>query len=372
MQVALYQLDGAQLGLGRVFDVEINGAQTLVDEAVGSPCPVLVFPNHDDWGYARVVLDEAAVEVIESRIQQLNDPLARSMMIRALYDMTRSGRLPIRDYVILALRESQIETDIRVLAQLIQSIAASIDLLYRLQPDSETALTEVLSTLAESSWEHATSENDPDRARLWFELLLEASAGSVAQDRLRTLLNETVTMPAVQLSKDLRWNVVIALSTFGVPDTEQLINAERERDPSDQGQKLAIAADAARPQAAIKDYWLKELINPESNLGLARQRYAIGSLFPGNQTGLQDDQLHRILKSLPMLSGRDPYFLSSYVDGLLRPICKSESVAAIASALETGGLDSTTELFLREAQQADTECLDLRVNMAQQSTYRNQ
>ena len=364
VQVALYQLIEDRLTLGDTFDVNIDGKQTSVSEATGAPCPVLIFPNHDDWAYAGVILNEQDIDVIKGRIQQFVDPLARSMMIRALYDVSGTGSLSIDDYVKLALKESQTEPNIRVLAQLIQSISASVDLLYRLRPESGDALTEVLTILAESSWNQVTGESDPDRARLWFGMLLEVSESSAAQDRLRSLLNESVTLPGVQLSEDLRWSVIIALSSQGASDSERLINDERERDPSDLGQKLAIAADAARPQSSIKDHWLKELINPDSDLGLARQRYAMGSLFPANQTGLQQQQLDRILQSLTLLSDRDPYFLSSYVTDLLRPICTSESVAAMATALEDSKLNSTIDLFLREAHQADTECLDLRMSLS--------
>jgi aminopeptidase N len=367
LQVALYQLHEDRLSLGQTFDVQIESAKTAVDGAIGSPCPAMVFPNHDDWAYARVVLDEPAIAVIEGRIQQLDDPLARSMMLRTLYDMSSTHRLPIRDYVMLAIRESQTETNIRVLAQLIRSIAASVDLLYRLRPESEDALNEVISLLTDSSWDHVTSETDPDRARLWFELLLKASADTAAQDRLRSLLDETVVLPAVPLSEDLRWAVIITLSAGGAPDSERIINAERERDGSDQGQKFAIAADASRPLASIKAHWLQEVIKPESDLGLARQRYAIGALFPANQTGLQNEQLDGILQSLPGLSGRDPYFLSSYVHDLLQPVCTAESVAALGKALDDNGLDSTTVVFLREARQADKECLGLRINLARQT-----
>ena len=365
VQVALYQLNDDHLSLGSTLDVAIDGAQTAVSEATGLLCPAFVFPNHDDWTYARVVLDEPAINVIKGRIQHLEDPLARSMMIRSLYNMSSAGGMPIQDYVFFALKELQTETNIRVLAQLTESTVASVNLLYRLQPESQDALAEVLSSVAEEAWNQVSSETDPDRARLWFDLLLETSASSTALNRLRSLLNETVRLPGLDLSSDLRWSVIIALSAQAAPESERLINDERERDPSDLGQKLAIAADAVKPDANIKEHWLKEITDPESKLGLARQRYAMKALFPASQTGLQQQQLDRILQSLPMLSDRDPYFLSHFVRGLLQPICSNESVAAIAAALENGDLSSTTKLFLLEAHQADTECLSLRVSLAE-------
>ena len=370
VQVALYRLNQGSLSADSVFDVEIEAAVTLVNEAVGEICPLFAFPNHDDWGYARVILDDAAIEAIDGRIQQLEDPLARSMLIRALYDMSKSGRMPIRDYVVLAFKELQQESNIRVLAQLTGSISSSIKLLYRLRPESGAALAEILPVVEEGAWQLVTRENDPDRARLWFNLLLGSSSGTVAQDRLRSLLDESVNLPAVQLSEDLRWKVLVKLSALGVSDYDFLLSSERERDPSDQGQKFAIAADASRPDSSVKQHWIKQVTDPESELGLAKQRYAIGALFPENQTGIQAEQLDTILQSLPGLSDRDPYFLSSYVSGLLRPMCTSESVAAMASALEKGGLNSTAELFLREAHQADTACLSLRKQMVENQRSR--
>jgi len=364
VQVALYQLQEDKLTVGSVFDVEVGGERTIVNEAVGADCPAFVFPNHDDWGYARVVLDSSAISVINGRLQQLEDPLARSMMISSLYGLSQSGGMPVRDYVIMAVGEMQQESNIRVLAQLTGSISSSIDLLYRLRPESGAALAEILSLVEEDSWQQVTTEGDSDRASLWFNLLLESSSGEVAQNRLRSLLEGRVSLPAVQLSEDLRWNILIALSALGVSDYDQLLNAERERDPSDQGQKYAIAADAVRPEASIKAFWLKQVADKESELGLAKQRYAIDALFPANQTGLQAEQLDSILQSIPGLSDRDPYFLRSYVSGLLHPICTEESVKAIAAALERGGINSTAELFMREALQADSECLVLRDNMA--------
>ncbi len=363
VMVALYNLEADQLKAGTIYDVEIDGDITEVKNAAGAPCPAFVFPNHDDWGFARVVLDEAALNVIKGRVQDLEDPLARSMLIRSLYDMSLSGRMSIRDYVLLANKELQTESNLRVLAQLTRSIARSVNLLYRLRPESDHALAEVLSTLENNIWNHATSETDRDRASLWFDLLLESSASPVAQDRLLSLLDETITLPGINLSEDLRWRVVVALSTIGASDSQQLIGAESERDPSDLGRKYAISASAAQPHSATKQHWLQELVNPESEFGLAKQRAAISTLFPSNQTSLQAEQLQQILDSLPSLSNQDPYFISSYVSSLLRPVCTTDSVAAMASALKKGGMNSTTELFLREAHQADTECMKLRLHL---------
>ena len=89
----------------------------------------------------------------------------------------------------------------------------------------------------------------------------------------------------------------------------------------------------------------------------------MAGLFPANQTDLQLELLSKILNGLPELSGTaDPYFLSSYAQVLLMPICQPESSASMQAALDEYSvrLNTTALRFLREAHQADSECLFLR------------
>jgi hypothetical protein len=108
-------------------------------------------------------------------------------------------------------------------------------------------------------WQRVTTDDDPDRASLWFNLFLQSGSGPVSQDRLRSLLDGAVNLPAVQLSEDLRWKILLALSMLGVSDYGSLLSVERERDPSDQGEKFAIATDAAQPEAHQADVECSDL-----------------------------------------------------------------------------------------------------------------
>jgi hypothetical protein len=97
--------------------------------------------------------------------------------------------------------------------------------------------------------------------------------------------------------------------------------------------------------------------------GLARQRAVMAVMFPANQTSLQLELLDDVLDALPALSdSTDPYFLSSYASVLLSPMCRRESSEKMQNALDeyAGRLNSTSLRFLREAHQADEECLELR------------
>jgi aminopeptidase N len=142
-----------------------------------------------------------------------------------------------------------------------------------------------------------------------------------------------------------------------------LLAAESAADVSDFGAKSKLTALAARPDRTQKQHWLNELQSPESLTGLSRQRAVLAGLFPANQTALQAEMLDEILPSLPLLSNTvDPYFMSSYVSLLLQPMCLPQSVAGMQATLDESAaqLDTTALRFLREAHQADSECLALR------------
>jgi hypothetical protein len=153
------------------------------------------------------------------------------------------------------------------------------------------------------------------------------------------------------------------LSATGAEDVDELLARERAADQSDYGAKSALTVAAAQPNLEEKRRWLRELQAPKTVTGLARQRAVMAGLFPAEQTDLQLELLGEILEALPELSRTtDHYFLSSYASVLLTPMCRPESVAMMQAAIDEQAdrLNSTAMRFLREAEQADRECLALR------------
>jgi aminopeptidase N len=182
-------------------------------------------------------------------------------------------------------------------------------------------------------------------------------------ETVKDLLDGSARVPGIEISADLRWKLLTILSAADAGGVDEMLALERSSDTSDFGVKSALTAAAARPDPANKAAWLAELQNPKTVTGLARQRAVMAGLFPASQTALQLESLTQVLEALPELSKTaDPYFLSSYTSVLLTPMCRPESVAQLRSALDEQAdrLNSTALLFLREARQADRECLALR------------
>jgi aminopeptidase N len=363
-EVALYSFD--ENGTSVTTDVvtaEISGAVTVVEGTDDQPCPALVNPNHNDWTFAKVALDDQAAQVLQQSLGKLPEPLDRSMFLAALFDRAMTGDMPIADYVEQAIGLAETEDNIRVQQQISGTLIAAADMMQRLRPETDAALARLLPALEAMSLQQAGSAASDDLKRTGLNTFLGVVASEDGLKTVGSLLDGTVQIPGIEISPDLRWKLLTIFSAAGAEGVDERLELERASDASDFGAKSALTAAAARPDLANKSAWLAELQNPETVTGLARQRAVMAGLFPAGQTDLQLQSLDRVLAALPDLSGTaDQYFLASYASVLLTPMCRPESVATLQTAIaeQSDQLKSTPLRFLREAHQADRECLALR------------
>ncbi len=364
VDVALYaQASEGNLLAPTVIPVTIAGAETELDLPANLPCPALINPNHNDWTLAQFELDERSLETLNSHLSSIPEPLARSMFLAALYHRSMSGQDSLASYLELAMRLAETENVIRIQQQISDSVIATVSLMQRLRPETDEALATWLPVLEAKFLQMAGSADTGDVKRTWFNTFLGVAWSESGMGTLNDLLDGSLVIPGLPISADLRWQILGRLAGSGQLDIDALIAAELAADDSDFGLKNSLAAQAARPNLKQKASWLAELQNPESLTGLSRQRAVLGGLFPADQTELQSELLDDILQSLPTLSHKvDPYFMTSYVSTLLQPICLPESVNKMQLTLDetTDQLDSTALRFLREAHEADAECLELR------------
>jgi aminopeptidase N len=365
VDLALYSMNQAgALEAATVLPVTVAGPETVVElPAVGLPCPALMNPNHNDWTLAQIKLDDRDLETLETHLADVPEPLARSMFLAALYQRAMEGRTPLASYLERASALAEHEDNVRIQQQISASLIATVELMQRLRPETDAALSTWLPILEEQSLRQAATAPASDFKRIGFNTFLGVVATEAGMVTVRELLDGTRTIPGLPVTSDLRWLLLIKLAGNGQLDTDALLAAEAAVDDSDYGVKSHLTALAARPDLAQKRRWLAELQNPEGLTGLSRQRAVMGGLFPASQTLLQEEVLDEVLQALPVLSHKvDPYFMTSYVKQLLQPMCLPHSVARMQAALDETAdqLDSTALRFLREAHQADSECLILR------------
>lgn len=258
LAIGVYDDDGSgKLVRVRREELDVEGPVTEVPALVGVSRGQLVLVNDDDLTYCSLRLDAESLRTALGRIADIAEPLPRSLVWSAAWEMTREAELRARDFVALVAGGVHAETEVGV-AQ-------------RLLLQAQTALT----SYAEPGW--AREEGWPQFADRLLELARAAQPGSdhqlafvntlcssVLSTRhvvtLADLLDrspEDLGLPGLEIDTDLRWRIVTALATAGDIDADgpatPFIDAEVQRDPTAAGKRHGAQAATARPQLQVKE-----------------------------------------------------------------------------------------------------------------------
>jgi aminopeptidase N len=228
-------------------ELDVDGARTEVPELVGTKRPDLLLLNDDDLAYAKVRLDERSLATAIAHLGHFTDSLPRTLVWAAVWDATRDGETPARDYVDLLLNNIAHETDSSVVLVLLRQLHTALDLYVAAEhrPATEVAAADTLWTLATD----APAGSD---TQLQLVKAFAARASTPEQlDAVAALLDGGTRLEGLSIDTDLRWELLTSLVTGGRAG-EAEIDAQLEADPTATGQRAAAAARAAVPTAGAK------------------------------------------------------------------------------------------------------------------------
>lgn len=328
--------------------VEITGAETPVAAAIGQPCPDLVYPNYQAWGYGQVDLDSASLNFIidNNALERIGDPLLRSMVWSALFDAPGKDQLDIAALLNMIIASLGEEDNDRIIRQVQAALIDNLNQLERLSTRGRPSADEFYAGLLQDIGPRA-------EAALW-QMVQAGVTGSQSESRLNILIGNyvdlarsesaltdlvellagRVAVPGLQLQADLRWRMIRRLAARGHSAAPSLLAAERAGDTSDTGRRAAIAVEAALPELGIKQQWLAQILSDKDPLPLSHLRAAMGSLFPVGQADLQEALLPQLVSNLVNLAAtRDPYFLQSYGRDLFAGICRASGLQLVNDAI---------------------------------------
>jgi aminopeptidase N len=257
LAVGVYADQNGKLVRVKRVELDVEGERTSVDELVGTPRGLLVLLNDDDLTYCSVRLDDDSLGVATSRIADIADPMPRTLVWSAAWEMTRQAQMRARDFVALVQQGIGAETEIGVVQRVLLQ--------------AQTAI----GSYADPAWADVTGW--PTFSRRLLELARGAEPGSDHQlafvntlltsvlpddvvDVLARLVDgaepESVGLAGLVIDTDLRWSLVTALAAAGRVDADSLetptIDAELARDNTATGERRACTARAARPSAEAK------------------------------------------------------------------------------------------------------------------------
>ncbi|HME76674.1 MAG TPA: aminopeptidase N [Mycobacterium sp.] len=290
LAVGIYDDDGSgKLVRIQREELDVSGESTEVPALAGVSRGRLILVNDDDLTYCSLRLDPESLQTALERIADVAEPLPRTLVWSAAWEMTRDAELRARDFVALVSGGVHAETEVGV-AQ-------------RLLLQAQTAL----GSYADPDW--AQSDGWPAFADRLLELARGAQAGS---DHQLAFVNALCTsalstrhvvvladlldhdpadlgLAGLSIDTDLRWRIVTALAAAGDVDADGLetpfIDAEVQRDPTAAGKRQGAQAAAARPQLAVKEKAWSQVIEDDT-LPNITARSIIGGLYEPGQAEL--------------------------------------------------------------------------------------
>jgi aminopeptidase N len=248
-RVAIGLYDRTDEGIVRRKRVELDvvGARTDVPELVGEARPDLVLVNDDDLTYCKVRFDEASLATLQRHLGSLTDPMARALSWSAVWNLTRDGLMPARDYIGLVLRFAGAETDIGVLQSLHQQARAALH--HYAAPGWRTRGGRALAEGALHGLRSAEPGSGHQLA--WARFFASVASSEAELGLLRGLLDGTVAVDGLDVDQELRWTFLEALTALSAAD-ESVVAEELARDDTASGRRHQVRCLAARPSAAVK------------------------------------------------------------------------------------------------------------------------
>src|SRR5690606_6301501 len=216
------------------------------------PVPDLVLPNDEDLTYCSVRLDERSLTTVLDSLEDVADPLARTLCWSALWEMTREARLPARRFVEVVSRAAPREAHIGV----VQRVLTRAQTALARYADPDWAAATGWRTFS-GAMRTAAREAEPgsDHQLAFLTALCACPIGFDQGRVLGTLLDagaDEAGLPGLVVDTDLRWTVLTALVAAGAADTDR-IDAELAVDDTAGGARRAATARAARPFVGAKD-----------------------------------------------------------------------------------------------------------------------
>jgi aminopeptidase N len=253
--IGLYEEQSGKIVRTDRIELDVEGAKTQVPELAGNKRSALILLNDDDLTYAKIRMDESSWSFALDKLSSIEDPLARALVWGSAWDATRDGETSPRDFIKLALRHIEFETESTTMLTILRQLLTVANL-YVAEPNRPT---EQLA-LADGLWALAQNSKAGSDAQLQFVKFFAQFARSEKQlATVSDLLHGETKLASLAIDTDLRWELVTALAVGGKMSIEQL-DQELAADNTANGQKYHVAAVAALPDNYSKQAMFTKLV----------------------------------------------------------------------------------------------------------------
>ena len=279
-----------QDGSGRLVRVhreefDVIGPVTEVPALHGVPRGKLILVNDDDLTYCSMRLDPESLELATERIADIAEPLPRTLVWSAAWEMTRDAELKARDFVTLVMRGVGGETEVGVAQRLLMQAQTALNSYSEPQWAAEHGWPAFADRLLELA---RAADPGSDHQLAYINALCTSVLSAHHLVLLADLLDGDPAecgLAGLEIDTDLRWRIITALAAGGRIDADgpltPFIDAEVVRDPTAAGKRHAAAASAARPQADVKHRAWREVTEDDTLPNSTTRAIVTGFAQPG-------------------------------------------------------------------------------------------
>ncbi|MEQ1736631.1 MAG: aminopeptidase N, partial [Rhodoglobus sp.] len=247
LAVGFYNLRGGKLLRDHRVEIDVDGVRTEVPVLVGQQRPDLVLVNDEDLAYAKIRLDEQSLAVAMEHLEDIDNPLARSLVWAAAWDAARDAETSPSDYVQLVLNNIAAETEsttVRTTLTQLTTVAR-----YYVDPAKRAATIAEVGDALWSLAQRADAGSDSQFQFVKFFANIASTPEHVAT--LTALLDGSVALDSLEVDTDLRWELLEGLAVNAATDAAA-IDAALAADNTSNGQQAAARTRASLPSVESK------------------------------------------------------------------------------------------------------------------------
>jgi len=330
LAIGFYNLRGGKLLRDHRVEIDVDGVRTEVPSLVGTRRPDLVLVNDEDLAYAKIRLDDSSLTVAMEHLEDIDNPLARSIVWSAAWDATRDAETAASDYVHLVLNNIGSETESTTIRTTLTQLATAAR--YYVDPPRRAATIEAVG---DGLWRLATGAAAGSDAQFQFVKFFANLASTVEHvATMRGLLDNTMTLPGLEIDTDLSWELLEGLVLNGAAGAAEIETA-LAADNTANGQQAAARVRATDPTADGKRAAFASLAESDKLPNAIVRNVTVGYLHVNDASSLAPlvgpyfDSLIEIWKS------RGYSIAQSFVTGLYpAPLASASLVDATNAWLE--------------------------------------
>ncbi|MDF3822108.1 M1 family aminopeptidase, partial [Leptospira sp. 96542] len=333
IQLALYQFDKSTNTVNvQKIPVIYSGRSSHGAHPV-SACPNFVLVNDSDHDFVVWKWEDTNIEDLEFVLLNDTDSMRKLILWVDFYKQVTIGKKTFDEFAKLSYKLLPLESDTKIKRWLLSKLASDTGFSYytsRFWFSKETKEKQLFE-LQEFLWKGIFDSKPGSDDQKYFVLsYIESAYTDKAISNLFSIIDNKINIPGFKLDQDLRWMITIKLSSLLTDRTKivPIIEREKKADSSIRGVNSSYAAEAAEPNANVKEVWIKKLLSPKtSELSSSTLRTVAYQLFPENQKDIQLQFLDSYFDALANFNSfDDENYLDGFAKSLSPDFCADETL----------------------------------------------